>query len=154
MNVPEYSETEKKQLQADALEYILPHSARNADLAKGGKIFTAGEGCYVYDIHGSKYLDTFSSLLTTICGHGRPEMKQAVMEQMDRLAFFPNYHDSFTVPLIQLADKIAGLGPTIDPIVTWGLKPDTLWCEQQTVEIVESSLETVQIGSDLLGSQT
>ena len=62
---------DKEQLQRDALEYILPHFASNAELAKGPKIFVRGEGCSLYDIDGNKYLDTFASLLTTICGHHR-----------------------------------------------------------------------------------
>ena len=111
MELPKFSEREKGQLVESALARVLPHGAGNADLAKGPKIFIAGEGCYVYDLHGNKYLDTFASLLTTICGHHRPEIKQAVLDQMDYLEFFPNYHDTFTVPLIRLADKLAELLP-------------------------------------------
>jgi len=111
MDPPQFSETEKRELASDALEYILPHSARNADLAKGAKIFTAGEGCYVYDVHGNRILDTFGSLLTNIVGHHNAEIKQAVMEQMERLEFFPNYQDSFTVPMIKLAKKLAEIMP-------------------------------------------
>ena len=111
MELQGFTDQEIEQLSKSALEYILPHSARNADLAKGGKIFTAGEGCYVYDIHGNRYLDTFGSLLTNIVGHHNAEIKQAVMEQMDRLEFFPNYQDSFTVPMIRLAEKLAEIMP-------------------------------------------
>ena len=111
MEQKRYTDREKDRLIETAREKILPHWASNADLAKEAKIFTAGEGSYLYDIHGRKYLDTFSSLVTSICGHCRQEIKQAVMEQMDRLEFFPNYHDSFTVPLIELADKLAELMP-------------------------------------------
>ena len=111
MKLPQFTDDEKAQLAESALEHILPHSARNADLAKGAKVFSAGEGCYIYDIHGNKYLDTFGSLLTNICGHHRPEIKQAVMEQMDALEFFPNYQDSFTVPMIQVAEKLAEIMP-------------------------------------------
>ena len=111
MKVPKFTDKEKERLAKSALEHVLAHGAGNADLAKGPKIFTAGEGCYVYDINGNKYLDTFASLLTTICGHHRPEIKQAVMEQMDYLEFFPNYHDTFTVPLIRVAEKLAEIMP-------------------------------------------
>lgn len=106
-----FSEQQKKQLTEDALSYILPHFASNAELAKDPKIFTRGEGCYVYDINGKKYLDTFASLLTTICGHHRPEIKKAVLEQMDHLEFFPNYVDTFTIPLIKLAKKLSEVMP-------------------------------------------
>jgi len=111
MELQKFSDKEKEQLSKSALEHVLIHWASNADLAKEVKIFTAGEGCYIYDIHGNKYLDSFSSLITSIFGHGRPEMKEAIMEQMDQIAFFPNYHDAFTVPLIKLADKLAEITP-------------------------------------------
>lgn len=111
MKLPQFADAEKKRLADVALKHILPHSARNADLEKGPKIITAGEGCYIYDIHGNKYLDTFGSLLTSIIGHHREEIKQAMVEQMDYLEFFPNYQDSFTVPMIKLAEKLAGITP-------------------------------------------
>lgn len=111
MKLQEFTDQEKKRLQKSALKHVIAHWACNADLAKGPKIFTAGEGCYIYDINGNKYLDTFSSLITTTLGHNRPEIKQAVLDQMDNLAFFPNYHDSFTVPLIKLAKKLSEIMP-------------------------------------------
>ena len=111
MELQKFTEEEKKQLIKNGLELILTHWASNTDLAKDPKIFIAGEGCYVYDINGNKYLDTFSSLITTITGHNRPEIKEAALKQMNYLEFFPNYHDSFTIPLIKLAEKLAEIMP-------------------------------------------
>ncbi len=111
MELQQFTEEQKRHLQKIALENIIAHWASNEDLAKEPKIFIGGEGCYVYDIHGKKYLDSFSSLITSIFGHGRIEMKQAIAEQMDKIAFFPNYHDSFTVPQIELAEKLAEIAP-------------------------------------------
>ena len=106
------AESEKiSELKEDALRYICPHFASNAELAKGPKIFVRGEGCYVYDIEGRRYLDTFASLLTTICGHHRPEVAEAVTRQLTQLEFFPNYVDTFTLPLIELARKLAEIAP-------------------------------------------
>jgi len=107
----EFSKSEIAGLKRDALKYILPHFASNAELAKGPKIFVRGEGCYLYDIEGNRYLDTFASLLTTICGHHRPEIAKAVEEQLALLEFFPNYVDTFTVPLVKLARKLAQIMP-------------------------------------------
>jgi len=106
-----YTDAEKAQLRADALRLIIPHFASNAELAGGPKIFVRGEGCYVWDLEGNKLFDSFATLLTTICGHVRPEVTQAVTEQMQRLEFFPNYVDAFTVPLIELARKLEELLP-------------------------------------------
>ncbi|NCO34826.1 MAG: hypothetical protein AUJ92_15935 [Armatimonadetes bacterium CG2_30_59_28] len=111
MDHPNLTPNEKEQLKRDALAHIIPHFASNEELAKGPKIFTRGEGCYLYDIDGKKYLDTFASLLTTICGHHRPEVAEAIQKQLGQLEFFPNYVDTFTLPLIELARKLADIMP-------------------------------------------
>lgn len=38
-----------RQLKEDAVRYIIPHFASNAELAKEPKVFVRGEGSYVYD---------------------------------------------------------------------------------------------------------
>lgn len=111
MKQQQWTEAETAQLRADALQYIIPHFASNAELAKGPKIYVRGEGCYVWDVEGRKYFDSFATLLTTVCGHARQEVTDAVREQMETLEFFPNYVDAFTVPLIELARKLAELLP-------------------------------------------
>ena len=107
----QWSEEEKEQLRRDALAHIIPHFASNESLAKGPRIFTRGEGCYVWDLDGKKYFDSFATLLTTVSGHCRPEIIEAVNRQMNTLEFFPNYVDSFTVPLIRLGRKLAEIMP-------------------------------------------
>ena len=102
---------EIEQLKKDAVTNIITHWASNEELAKDPKIFVKGEGCYLYDIEGNKYLDTFASLLTTVCGHGRDDIADVASQQMRELEFFPNYVDTFTLPLIKLANKLAEIGP-------------------------------------------
>jgi adenosylmethionine-8-amino-7-oxononanoate aminotransferase len=111
MSQPQWTEEERSQLLEDAVKYIIPHFASNENLARGPKIFVRGEGCYVYDLDGKRYFDSFATLLTTVCGHNRPEVTQAVKEQMETLEFFPNYVDAFTVPLVELARKLAEIMP-------------------------------------------
>lgn len=105
------TDQQKAALRRDALFHIIPHFASNESLAAGPKIFVRGEGCYVYDLDGKKYFDSFATLLTTVCGHTRPEVTAAVHQQMQTLEFFPNYGDAFTVPLVELARKLAELMP-------------------------------------------
>lgn len=111
MQLEKFTAQEIAQLEKSAHERIITHWASNDDLAKEAKIFIGGEGCYLYDIKGRKFLDTFSSLITTAVGHGRPEIKDAIVRQLEALEFFPNYHDGFTVPQIRLADKMAEIAP-------------------------------------------
>ena len=107
MNPLNLTNDEKAALRRDALSHVIPHFASNESLAQGPKIFVRGEGCYVYDMDGNKYFDSFATLLTTVCGHARPEVTEAVRQQMQTLEFFPNYGDAFTVPLVELARKLA-----------------------------------------------
>jgi len=106
-----FSFEEKEELKKDAVKYIIPHFASNKEIQKGPKIFVKGEGCYVYDIEGKKYFDSFATLLTTVCGHSKEEITKVVAEQMNLLEFFPNYVDTFTVPLIKLAKKLSEILP-------------------------------------------
>lgn len=99
-------------LQRDAMRHVLISLSHYEDVERSGiKIIERGEGCYIYDTDGRKYLDTFASLLTTICGHHRPEVHEAMLEQMRRIEFFPVYHDCMTPPVIELAKRLAGLAP-------------------------------------------
>lgn len=102
---------EIEQIKKYAFDHIITHYADNVDLLKDPKIFVKGEGSYLYDIEGNKYLDTFASLLTTICGHGRKDIAEVARKQMEQLEFFPNYHDTFTLPLIKLAKKLGEIAP-------------------------------------------
>ena len=102
---------ERDQLVQDAVKHVIPHFASWEMIDRQPKVFVRGEGCYLFDIDGNRYLDTFASLLTTICGHHQQEVDQAIREQLDQLEFFPNYVDTFTVPLVRLARKLAEITP-------------------------------------------
>jgi adenosylmethionine-8-amino-7-oxononanoate aminotransferase len=52
-------------------------------------IITKGEGCYVFDNKGNKYLDGLAGLFVSQVGHGRKEIAKAMAEQAEKLAFFP-----------------------------------------------------------------
>jgi len=75
------------------------------------KVLVRGEGLYVYDSEGKRYLDTFASLLTTLCGHGRREVIEAVKNQMEKLAYFPGGFDYIMEPTVRLAEKLAQVTP-------------------------------------------
>jgi adenosylmethionine-8-amino-7-oxononanoate aminotransferase len=73
-------------------------------------IITRGEGCYVYDDHGNRYLDGLSALFCVNIGHGRADIAQAAVDQAKELGFFTNW--SYAHPrAIELAARIAELAP-------------------------------------------
>ena len=49
-------------------------------------IIERGDGCYLYDIQGRKYLDGVSSLWCNVHGHRKAELDAALKDQIDRIA--------------------------------------------------------------------
>ena len=82
--------------------------------AEGGgqeiPIIVRGEGCYVYDEHGKRYLDGLSGLFCVNIGHGRADIAQAGADQARELGFFTNWSYAHP-PAIELAERIASLAP-------------------------------------------
>jgi adenosylmethionine-8-amino-7-oxononanoate aminotransferase len=73
-------------------------------------VIVKGDGCYVWDEHGKRYLDGLSALFCVNAGHGRTEIADAAAEQIRELGFFTNW--SYAHPrAIELAARIAGLAP-------------------------------------------
>ena len=52
-------------------------------------VMVRGEGCYVWDRAGNRYMDGLSGLFTVQVGHGRRELAAAASEQMSTLGYFP-----------------------------------------------------------------
>ncbi len=73
-------------------------------------VIERGEGNYIWDTNGRKYLDALSGLFTVQVGHGREELALAAAAQARKLAFFPIW--SYAHPTaIELADRLAALAP-------------------------------------------
>src|SRR5437867_2991655 len=73
-------------------------------------IISRGDGHYLIDVQGRKYLDGVSSLWCNVHGHRKKEIDEAIKEQLDRIA-----HSTFLgvshVPGIQLAQKLVEIAP-------------------------------------------
>ncbi|MEU1721998.1 aspartate aminotransferase family protein [Actinomadura sp. ATCC 39365] len=69
-----------------------------------------GEGSYIYDIHGKRYLDGLAGLFVVQVGHGRGELAEAAAKQAQELAFFPLW--SYSHPkAAELAARLAEQAP-------------------------------------------
>ena len=73
-------------------------------------IISRGEGAYVWDRHGKRFLDGLSGLFTVQVGHGRTELAEAAARQSEQLAYFPVWSFAHE-PAIRLAARIAALAP-------------------------------------------
>jgi adenosylmethionine-8-amino-7-oxononanoate aminotransferase len=100
------------ELQELALKHLWMHFTRMGgyDADHEVPIIARGDGPYVYDIHGKRYLDGLSGLFCVNAGHGRSELGDAAARQVRELDFFTVW--SYAHPrAIELAAKIASLAP-------------------------------------------
>jgi adenosylmethionine-8-amino-7-oxononanoate aminotransferase len=98
-------------LQEQAKRHLWMHFTRMGTYATSEvPVIVRGEGCYVYDEHGKRYLDGLSALYCVNVGHGRAELGDAAAKQARELGFYTNW--SYAHPRsIELAARIAGLAP-------------------------------------------
>jgi 4-aminobutyrate aminotransferase len=68
---------------------------------------THGEGRHVWDAAGTKYLDFFGGILTTMTAHALPEVTKAVSEQAGRILHSSTLY--LNRPMVELAERIAEL---------------------------------------------
>ncbi|WP_280268344.1 aspartate aminotransferase family protein [Nocardia wallacei] len=77
----------------------------------GAFVVARGEGAYIWDRAGTRYLDATAGLWFTNVGHGRREIAEAVAAQLSDLAHYSNFGD-LTAPVTQeLAERLAELAP-------------------------------------------
>jgi adenosylmethionine-8-amino-7-oxononanoate aminotransferase len=83
-------------------------------------IVDRGEGIYVYDEEGNKYLDAAASLWYMNIGYGREQVIDAMDAQARKLPAFHAFIDYATRPPIELAARIASVSPDPDSKVFFG----------------------------------
>src|ERR687892_1614801 len=99
-------------LQEQARRHLWMHFTRMGgyDADHEVPIIVRGDGSYVYDEHGKRYLDGLSALFCVNAGHGRTEIGEAAARQVKELGFFTNW--SYAHPVaIDLAERVAALAP-------------------------------------------
>src|SRR6478609_3445538 len=70
-------------------------------------VLERGEGCYVWDVDGNRYLDLLGGIAVNTLGHAHPALTSAVAEQASRLVHVSNF---FTTPAqVELAEKLLAL---------------------------------------------
>lgn len=80
----------------------------------GELVIASGEGAYVTDEAGRRYLDATAALWYCNVGHGRRAIVDAVAEQMARLEAYSTFGDFANRPALDLAERLAQLAPVED----------------------------------------
>lgn len=75
-----------------ARQHLIPHFTGKTIWHDGDfPVFERGEGCYLFDTDGNRWLDGLAGLFCVNIGHGREDLAAVAAEQMGRLAFSTNW---------------------------------------------------------------
>jgi adenosylmethionine-8-amino-7-oxononanoate aminotransferase len=98
-------------LSQDARDHLWMHFTRLSAYAEAPvPVIVRGDGPYIYDSDGKRYLDGLSGLFVVQAGHGRTELAEAAAKQAAELAYFPLW--SYAHPkAVELAARLATLTP-------------------------------------------
>ena len=98
-------------LQKAAHRHLWMHFTRMSSYADHEiPVMVRGDGPWVWDSKGRRYLDGLSGLFVVQVGHGRRELAEAAARQASELAYFPIW--SYAHPAaVELAERVAALAP-------------------------------------------
>lgn len=100
----------KKLIQLDRLHVWHPFTQMREWAASDPLIIEQGEGSYLIDTEGNRYIDGVSSLWVNVHGHRKKEIDNAIIAQMGRLA-----HSTLlglgNAPSIELAERLVNIAP-------------------------------------------
>ncbi len=113
MTAPTLRDTSPEALRQAAERHLWLHFTRMSDAHAGGglPIIVSGDGCYLTDIDGKRYLDGLAGLFAVQIGYGYgEEVGEAALTQMKELPFYTNW--TYAHPrAIELAEEVAKLAP-------------------------------------------
>jgi len=67
-------------------------------------VFVRGQGCWLFDAEGKRYLDLVAGIATVSIGHSHPHFVYRVEEQLRKLVHVSNLF--YNIPQIELAEKL------------------------------------------------
>lgn len=93
----------------NAKQMLHPMTAPFMTSAQKPMIIERGDGVYVYDIDGNKYLDSQGGLWCVNVGYNRPEMIKAVSEQVATLPYYQTFTEFSNPRAIELSAKLISM---------------------------------------------
>ncbi|MDC0657325.1 aminotransferase [Leisingera sp. SS27] len=79
-----------------------------------------GEGIYVYDTDGNKYIEGLAGLWCTSLGYSNTEVMDAITEQLHKLPFTHTFGGKTHKPIMELAEKLKAMVPVEDAYIFFG----------------------------------
>lgn len=94
---------------SDAAHHLHAFVDQKALNAEGPRVMVRGEGVYLWDNDGNRYLDGMSGLWCTNVGYGRKELVDAAAAQMKELSYYNMFFHTTHPSVINLSEKLFSL---------------------------------------------
>jgi adenosylmethionine-8-amino-7-oxononanoate aminotransferase len=91
------------------------HVVRDAEV-----VIRRGEGVWIEDVNGRRYLDATAALWYCNAGYGRTEIASAVGDQLSRLPACSSFGPYTSEPTVALAERLTAMAPIADAVVFLG----------------------------------
>lgn len=95
----------------DIASLVHPQTNLRKHLNMGPHIFTRGDGIYVHDDSGKKYLEGAAGLWCASLGFGNERLAKVAYNQMKEMGYYHIYRHSSHGPAIELAEKLLEMAP-------------------------------------------
>ena len=97
--------------QKDHDHFLHPWTHFDSFKKEGSLIITEGEGVFIKDINGKRYLDGLGGMWCVNVGYGRNELADAMAEQARLLPYTNTFVDMSNAPAAELAANLARIAP-------------------------------------------
>lgn len=97
--------------QNDISHYLHPYTNLSLHQEVGPMVIDRGEGIYVYDTEGNRYIEGLSGLFCASLGFSESRLADAADRQMRKLPFYHAFGHKSSEPSILLAEKLISIAP-------------------------------------------
>ncbi|EKF18271.1 aspartate aminotransferase family protein [Nitratireductor pacificus] len=95
----------------DIAYHLHPYTNAKKHLEAGPLVIDRGEGIYVFDNNGKRYIEAMAGLWSVGVGFNEERLVNAATEQMKRLPYYHTFTHKSHGPVIELAEKLVGMAP-------------------------------------------
>ena len=95
----------------DALHVLHPYTNAETHERDGGMVIARGEGIYVFDSDGNRYIEGLGGLFCASLGFSEERLVEAATRQMRTLPFYHTFGGKSNAPSIELAERLIALAP-------------------------------------------
>ncbi|MGH6761124.1 MAG: aspartate aminotransferase family protein [Phyllobacterium sp.] len=95
----------------DAAYHLHAYTNAKKHMETGPLVIESGDGIYVQDAAGNRYIEAMAGLWSTALGFSEKRLVQAATRQMEKLPYYHTFTHKSHGPVIELAEKLVSMAP-------------------------------------------